>query len=139
MSAPTWQHYVDQILHKLDHNKNEWKKTDICSAAAIYGLDGYPWAFSPNFPELKLYKHPLEALDGSVTDVEVDEVDIAVQAGKGVRNPNEAGIRLGGQKYMFVAHDSGDMTTQLSKRGGGGGAIAITKKACIVAFYEKEL
>ena len=73
------------------------------------------------------------------TDIEVDEVDCAIKAGNGIRNPCDAGIRLGGQKYMFVAHDSDDKTTQLSKRGGGGAAIAITNKAFIVAFYEKEL
>ena len=83
----------------------------MCSAAAIYGLDGYPWAFSPNFPELTLYKHPLEALDGSVEDIEVDEIDIAIKAGNGSRNPNPCGIRLGGNKYMFVAHDDGDKST----------------------------
>ena len=110
----------------------------MCSAAAIYGLDGYPWAYSPNFPELCYYEFDLEALGDSVEKVMVDEVDCAIEAGKGNRNPGKAGIRLGGQKYMFVAHNSDDMTTQLSKRGGGGAAVAITNKAFIVALYEKE-
>ena len=134
----TWQQYVDQILHKLDQKQNTWRITDMCSAAAIYGLDGYPWAYSPNFPELCYYEFDLEALGDSVEKVMVDEVDCAIEAGKGNRNPGRAGIRLGGQKYMFVAHNADDMTTQLSKRGGGGAAIAITNKAFIVALYEKE-
>ena len=45
------------------------------------------------------------------TDVDVDEIDCAIQAGNGIRNPCQAGIRLGGKKYMFVAHDAGDKTT----------------------------
>lgn len=50
----------------------------MCTAAAIYGLDGYPWAFSPNFPELKYYTFDLEALGDSVEKVQVDEIDCAI-------------------------------------------------------------
>ena len=39
---------------------------------------------------------------------------------------------------MFVSHDAEDKSTQLSKKGGGGAAIALTNKAFIVALYEKE-
>ena len=47
----------------------------------------------------------------SVQEVDVDEIDCAIKAGNGIRNPCDAGIRLGGQKYMFVAHDPTDKTT----------------------------
>ena len=134
----TWQQYIDQILHKLDQKSNEWKTTDICSAAAIYGLDGYPWAFSPNFPELCYYDFDLDDGFGTVEKIKVDEIDCAIEAGKGNRNPGRAGIRLGKQKYMLTVHSSDDMTTQLKKMGGGGAAIAITNKAFIVGLWEKE-
>ena len=110
MSKPTWHDYCQQILHKLDQTNNVWKTTDICQHACIYGLDGYPWGWSPDCPELKKYTHQLDSMEGT-TDVDVDEIDCAIQAGNGIRNPCQAGIRLGGKKYMFVAHDAGDKTT----------------------------
>ena len=86
-----------------------------------------------------MYTFDLEGMGDTFEKVEVDEIDVAIKAGNGTRNPTNAGIRLGNQKYMYVSHDESDKTTQLSKRGGGGGAIAITNKAFIVAFYEKDL
>lgn len=79
----------------MDYNTNQWITENVCSAAAIYGQDGTPWAYSPNFPELKTYEFSLEDMDGSSKNVTVDEIQCAIKAAEGVRNPTEAGIRLG--------------------------------------------
>ena len=113
----------------------------MCSAAAIYGHDGSCWAFSPNFPELKTYDFEIEDMGGNKSTVAVNEVEIAKKVGgEGCRNPSDAGIRLGGSKFMFVRFDdSGDVPgAQLSKQGGGGAAIANCNGASIIAFVEKE-
>ena len=70
----------------------------------------------------------------------VNEVDVAKKAGEGVRNPSDAGIRLGNHKYMFVRHDpDGEVPgTQLSKSGGGGAAIANCNTAAVIALVEKD-
>jgi len=34
----------------------------------------------------------------------VNEVEIAKKVAGGERSPSDAGIRLGGKKYMFVTH-----------------------------------
>ena len=76
--ANVWMTYIDQILNKLNFDTNEWTVTGCCEAAAIYGLDGSAWAWSPNFPELSSYEHPLEDMAGNVTNVAVDEVQCAI-------------------------------------------------------------
>jgi hypothetical protein len=48
----------------MDYNTNTYTLENVCSAAAIYGVDGSCWAFSPNFPELKDYPFELEGMDG---------------------------------------------------------------------------
>ena len=97
--------YINQIVHKMDYNTNSYSAENVCTAAAIYGLDGSAWAWSPTFPELTTYEFPLEGMDGSVKNVTVDEIQAAIKAAEGVRNPTEAGIRLGNEKFMFVTHD----------------------------------
>ena len=133
-----WDQYVDQILHKLDYDKNEWIVQNICSAAAIYGHDGTCWAYSEKFPELKTYQHDIEDMAGNVVPCTVNEVEIAKKVGDGQRNPCDAGIRLGNAKYMFRAFDETLGGTQLSKMGGDGGAIANSKTATIIAFVSKD-
>ena len=38
----------------MDYNTNAFTVTGMCQEAAIYGLDGSVWAWSPGFPELSL-------------------------------------------------------------------------------------
>ena len=76
-----WQTYIDQILHRLDYDTNEWLVNDVCSAAAIYGHDGSCWAFSPNFPELTVYDHEIEDMGGNKTMVAVNEIEVAKKVG----------------------------------------------------------
>ena len=68
----------------------------------------------------------------------VNEVSAAVAAGNGNRQPTEAGIRLGNEKYMFQVFDEERGVTTLKRRGGGGAAIANTTTGVIIAFYEKD-
>ena len=122
----------------MDYNTNSYSAENVCSAAAIYGLDGSAWAWSPTFPELSTYEFPLEGMDGSVKNVTVNEIECAIKAAEGVRNPTEAGVRLGNEKYMFVTFDETSGVAQLSKRGGGGAAIAKTATAVVIAFWIKD-
>lgn len=69
--------------------------------------------------------------------VNVDEFQCASLAADGNRAPSEAGIRLGEEKYMFVARDADTGLTQLSKRGGGA-AIMKSNTAVIIAFWTKD-
>ena len=103
-----WQVYVDQIIHKFDYDTNEWADENVCSAAAIYGVDGSCWAFTPEFPELKEIE-----IDIDGTKIPVNEITCAIEAGKGNRNPSQAGIRFGGKKYMLTYHDADSGCSQL--------------------------
>ena len=69
--------------------------------------------------------------------VQVDEFQCALLAADGNRNPSEAGIRMGNQKYMFVAKDDTTGVVILSKRGGGA-VLAKTKTALIIGLYEND-
>ena len=121
----------------MDFNTNEFVTNDVCKAAAIYGLDAAPWAFTPNFPELKTYNFEMEDMGGNKTNCEVNEVQCAIGAAEGKRNPCDAGVRLGNEKYMFINHNEGDGVTQLSKRGGGASCMKIGT-AVIIAIWDKE-
>ena len=121
----------------MDFNTNQWVKENVCASAAIYGLDGAAWAWSPTFPELKTYNFELEDMGGNKTSVEVNEINCAIGAAEGKRNPCDAGIRLGNEKYMFIKHNEADGVTQLSKRGGGASVMKINT-AVIIATWEKE-
>jgi hypothetical protein len=70
--------------------------------------------------------------------VAVDEFDICLKAAAGNRNPSDAGIRIGGEKYMFVSFEEDVGCVQLSKRGGGGAALAKTYTAIVMATYGKD-
>jgi len=134
--AEQWMEYIQQVVDKMDFNTGAYTETGVCEAAAIYGLDGQPWAWSPNFPELTSYTFQMEGM-GETIPVEVDEVQCAIKAGAGNRKPCEAGVRMGNEKYMFVTHDPDTKVTQLSKSGGGC-AIGTTGTAVIIAFYVKD-
>ena len=137
--ANAWMTYVQQVLDKYDWNTMTPIYTGACEAVAIYGQDGSAWAWSPNFPELLPQKVTIEGMSAADTKtVDVDEFQCALQAADGNRNPSEAGIRMGNQKFMFVAKDEGTGVVILSKRGGGGAAVCKTNTALLIAFYEKD-
>lgn len=138
MAENQWMEYIQQVLDKMDFNSGEYTETGVTNAAAIYGLDGSAWAWSPNFPELSSYEFPLEDMSGAVTNIPVNEIECAIKASEGIRNPTDAGIRLGNEKFMFVAFDADAQVVQLSKRGGGGCAIGRMNTAMILAFWVKD-
>ena len=135
-----WQQYIDQVIHQLDYDTNEWIRENVCSEAALYGTDGSCWAFSPGFPELKQYDFQAEQEDGSMKSVAIDELQCAIKATENVRNPTEVGIRLGNEKYMLttVQPAGGSDVAQLARRGGGGAAIAKTATGIVIAFFKKD-
>ena len=101
----SWQPYVDMIIHKFDYDSNTWKDELVCQDAAIYGVeDGAPWAFTPEFPELKEIEVEIDAGNG-IQKIPVNEIVCAIEAGKGNRAPSQAGIRFGGKKYMLTYFD----------------------------------
>ena len=68
----------------------------------------------------------------------INEVDAALQAAKGVRNPSKAGIRLGNTKYMLTVFEDDRLTSQLKRMGGGGGAVGQLNTGVVIALYEKD-
>ena len=67
--------------------------TNINEHAAIYGLDGTPWAASAGF-QLGQYAYKITQEDGSEKEVQVNEFVAAHEASKGNRKGTEAGIRM---------------------------------------------
>ena len=96
----TWDKYIDQILHKCDFDTNEWEAKNVCSHAAIYGLDetGSCWAYSENMPELKSYTKIVETMEGE-KDVHVNELMLVVKAGQGKKDFGDSGLLIGGVKF----------------------------------------
>lgn len=129
-----WQQYVDQIVHELDYDTNEWKDSNVCSAAAIYGFDGSCWAYTAEFPELKEIEVEVDGMDG-VKKVTVNEITCAIEAGKGNRSPSEAGIRFGGQKYMLTRKDESGVVQLVSPSGGA--CVCNIGTACVIALFDK--
>ena len=104
----------------------------------MYGLDGAPWCFTKEFPEINAYTFTIEGMTAADSKkVDVDEFQIILKASLGERNPSEAGCRIGGEKYMFVGHEDSTKCTQLSKRGGGA-AICRTNTGVVMATYTKD-
>ena len=108
---------------------------NCCFAAAIYGIDGTPWATSADWAGLNEYDHALEQDDGSFKDVKVNEFHIALKAAEGQRAPSAAGIRMINTKFMFIRNE--DNVTYLSRTGGGGACVAKTKNALIIGVWDK--
>ena len=129
---------IDQIIHKYDFDSNKIAVKDICSAAAIYGKDGHCWAYSSGFPELKAYDFVVEGMtEAENVKVYVNELEVACKAADGERKPaGEAGVRIGGKKFMFVAYDEVTKTTQCSSMTGGC-AMANLKSGVVVAMWGK--
>jgi len=84
-----WQTYADQVVNKFDYEANDWSTTNVCSGSGIYGHDGTLWATSgEEGGNLSTYQHPLEQMDGSTQNVEVNEVACALGAADGNRQPS---------------------------------------------------
>ena len=133
-----WQTYADQVVNRFDYDTNDWAITNVCNGGAIYGQDGTLWAVSGNEGgDLSTYQHPLEGMDGSVNNVEVNEVACAMGASDGNRNPSEAGIRMGGGKYMLTYKDPDQAIAQLT-RAGGGAVVGKTTTAVVIGFWKKD-
>ena len=132
-----WDKYIDQIVHKLNEDETEFEVMDVCSSAAIYGKDGTCWAYSEKMPELKCYVHEIDGM-GEIIKVKVNELELAIKAGEGEKRFGDAGLRIGGKKFQVVSeYDPSEGGVQISGPGGLSGAIAVTNKACIIAFVEK--
>ena len=133
-----WQSYIDQVINKMDYNTNTYSIEGACTEAAIYGNDGSAWAWSPGFPELKIYQFPMEGMDGSITNVEVNEFATILAASQGKRTSGDVGgIRMGNVKFMFVTFDETTKTAQLSMPKGGA-AVAAFNTGFVVAHYTKD-
>lgn len=136
--ADTWNDYCLQVVHKMNYDTNQYEVENLCDSAAIYGLDGAAWAWTPGFPEINAYTFTIEGMSAADSKkVEVDEFQNILKAAGGDRNPSEAGIRIGGEKYMFVSYEETTGCTQLSKRGGGC-ALAKTYTGIVMATYTKD-
>ena len=106
-------------MNRFDYDSNEYTITGVCSGAALYGHDGSLWANAgEEGGNLTTYQHPLEQMDGSIENIEVNEVACAVGAADGNRQPSGAGIRMGGEKYMLTYKDDAAAISQMTRRQG---------------------
>ena len=138
MAQEWWDDCCQQILNKVDYDKKVYTVEGLCESAAIYGLDGAAWAWTKEFPEITAYTHTIEGMTAADSKkVEVDEFQNILKASLGDRQPSEAGIRIGGEKYMFVSHEDSTKCTQLSKKGGGF-CMCRTNTGIVMATYIKD-
>lgn len=100
----SWQAYIDSSLIG----------TGFVAQAAIHGLDGNPWAFSPGF---------------NVTPAEAQKLIQGFASAEGLYS----GFHLGGEKFMFLRGTDAEIH---GKKGGEEG-VTITKSgtAIIIATY----
>ena len=108
----------------------------MCEFAAIYGLDGNPWAQSPGF-SLYNYMYELPQEDGTKKPVEVNEFKTVMAGTQGNRKGSEAGIRIANQKYMFVKHNPEDNSVYLGREGGGGACAVRTNQCVVIGVWNK--
>ena len=134
-----WDSYIWQIQNKWSTKQNKYLTTNVCAHAAVYGIDGTPWATSAEWPGFHQYDHPLEQDDGSVTNIQVNEFNCAMAVSTGKRMPTAAGVRMGNCKFMFVRHDPEDQVCYLSRQGGGGACVARTKNALVIGIWDKNV
>ena len=86
MAENAWQQFADQVMNMFDYESNEYTILGVCSGAALYGHDGSLWASAgEEGGNLTTYQHPLEQMDGSVQNIEVNEVACAIGAADGNR------------------------------------------------------
>lgn len=128
-----WQQYVDQVMHQLDYDTNQWVKENICSAVAIYGDDGSCWAYSPTFPELTTYTHTVE-YGAEKESFEINEHFCCIEATKGVKMPTKAGIKINKIKYMLTHCEDGIAQLRAPKETGA--IIGKLNTAVIIALFD---
>ncbi len=109
---------------------------NVCQHAAIIGIDGSVWAQSANMPNLTEYDCEIEDETGNKKTIKVNEFVSVLAAANGSRNPSAAGIRIGGQKYIFMKHEKDPYFTQLSKDNGGA-LLAKTRNAVVIGIWDK--
>ncbi|BBN18935.1 profilin [Marchantia polymorpha subsp. ruderalis] len=102
----SWQSYVD------DHLMLEIEPGRRLVGAAIIGQDGNVWAQSAEFPELK---------DNEIDNVVKGMVDNGQLA--------QAGLYLGGLKYMVIQGEAGQQQT--------GVTIKRTNSALVIGIYKE--
>lgn len=139
MADSAWKDYIDQIIDKYDWNTMAVKHSGECNEAAIFGLDGTGWYWSPGFPDInQTVTVKVEGMTEADTKmVSVNEWETVLAASNGNRQPSEAGIRMGEVKYMMVTHDPATGLAILSCKGGGA-AIMKATTCLIVATYTKD-
>ncbi|KAK3128412.1 hypothetical protein QOZ80_6BG0461290 [Eleusine coracana subsp. coracana] len=109
----SWQSYVDDhLMCDIDGQQ--------LTSAAIIGLDGSPWAQSPNFPQYKP-----EEIAAIVKDF--DE--------PGTLAPT--GLFLGGTKYMVIQGEPGAVIR--GKKGTGGVCVKKTGMALLIGIYDEPM
>ena len=136
MADSAWQQYVDQVVHKLNYDTNEWQVTNMCAEAAIYGQDGSAWAWTPGFPDLQVKDFTIQGMtDADTRVVKVDQFACLKGAADNNRNPSEAGIVFGEDKYMLINQDKGCSMLTGKK---GGASVMKTTTAIVVAIWHKD-
>ncbi|KAL2619944.1 hypothetical protein R1flu_000149 [Riccia fluitans] len=106
----SWQSYVD------DHLMCEVSPGHHLTSAAIIGQDGVVWAQSAEFPNL----HP-------------DEITRIVKGMDDSSQIAASGLFLGGQKYMVIQGEAGQVIR--GKKGSGGATIKKTNSALVIGIY----
>jgi len=76
-------------------------------------------------------------MDGSIQNVEVNEVACAMGGADGNRQPSQAGIRMAAEKYMLTYKDEEVAVAQLTKRGGGA-CVGKTTTAVVIGVWMKD-
>lgn len=125
------------MRNRFDYETNDWSINNVCSSSALYGHDGTQWAKSGDGDDLQSYSHPQEQMDGSVTNLEINEIVCALGAADGNRQPTDAGIRIGNKKYMLTYKDDAAAVSQLTCMGGGA-AVGKTTTAVVIGFWKKD-
>lgn len=102
----SWQSYVDNSL----------VGTGKVQKAAIFGLDGSPWASSPGF---------------SVSQPEAQEMI------KSLKDGSVSGKNIAGTKYMMLRNDKDKKAAYLKMKDKGGFCACLTNKALILGGYNE--
>ena len=123
----SWDSYIAQITNVYDYTAQTYTATGVAQFGAIYGLDGSKWGSTAGF-DLTTYEYELDDGAGNVTKVIVNEPEILKSILGGNDKGGEAGIRLGGEKYMLTGREADRIN--LSKKAGG--MIIGKSKTCAV-------
>lgn len=108
----SWQAYVD------DHLMCQLPGGGQLAHAAIWGQDGGVWAQDASFPE-----------------VTPEEIAALVAGFDDPSKLAQNGIRIGGEKYMMVAGEPGEVIR--GKKGPGGCTMKKTTTAVVVGIYDE--